>query len=42
MRRNGAESPSADNADKDKIIVAAITKVPRLGKKGFIIYIYVI
>ncbi|KAL4112615.1 hypothetical protein QTP88_016366 [Uroleucon formosanum] len=26
MRRNGAESPSADNADKDKIIVAAITK----------------
>lgn len=34
MRRNGAKSPSADNADKDKIIVAAITKVPRLGKKG--------
>lgn len=35
MWRNGAKSPSADNADKDEIIVAAITKVPcRLGKKG--------
>jgi hypothetical protein len=34
MRRNGAKSSSADSADKDKIIVAAITKVPRLRKKG--------
>lgn len=34
MWRNGAKRSSADSADKDKIIVAAITKVPVLGKKG--------